>query len=601
MNRSLFLICAIALVGASAQPGILIAGSIRDQFGHPIAGARIESADRSVPEILGRTDADGTFAFEARGVKVVDIRCSFCQSERVPVGSDGTVVAIVRRFVAIAANAPTPEDVASLPYGRAESILSLTPFVVLSDSRAAVPGPQLSDRGVSRDNGLLVDNGVVNYDIVAGISPFYTIPSHDTADVAVRGVQDAYRYGDVAGDGTFAIGGDAQVHPKLALFGGERALRFSFGNQTVSAGAAYSADSLDQRSRVEGVANWERGDTAEFAGISSASGQHTSYGGDTISSSFSSARMEIEQRAPIEIDATLTADRGGYAIASPLYPVSAEWSDVDARVTMHSNAPIAAFATLAVRQSSGWYGSTSATGFLLATTRGQAQSIAGVRFRGRTLEAIAAYGLNDVRYDGAYLSEQPKAATANDAVLAFTYRPSSLWTLDASLGTSYRLPTFLELYGNNPDSALSIDRDRTLEATLQYSNNRRLRTAITALHRRANGFDAGSVSSLGAMVAWQFAPKLSVRAWALRVMPDLHSSSSLLRFGIDPRRASVGSTWVTYDNDGAFRIDAIWRRDVLDWEPSPHLDASASGRLSARLWWYAASHSRDGKRYTDLG
>lgn len=593
--------CAVALVGASAQPGTLIAGSVRDQLGHPIVDARIESVDRATPEILGRTDADGTFAFEAHGVKAVNIRCSFCQPERVRVSSDGTVVAIVRRYVAIAADAPTPEDIVSLPYGRAESILSLAPFVVLSDSRAVVPGPQLSDRGASRESGLLVDNGVPDYDIVAGVSPFYTIPSHNTTDVAVRHVRDAYRYGDVAGGGTFAIDGDGQAQPAFALLGDDRAFRLGLKNETISASAAYSGDPLDRRSRVDAIANWERGDTAEFASFSAASGQHTSVAGGAIASSFSSARVEIDRRAPIEVDAALTADRGGYAIASSLYPASAAWSDVDARVSVHSNAQVAPFATFAIRQSSGWYGSTKTSGPQLTTTLGQAQSIAGVQFRGRILGATVAYGLNDVQYAGAYPSEQPSTTTASDAVVAFTYRPSSSWRLDASLGTSYRLPTFLELYGSNADAALSIDRDRTLEATLQYSNNRRLRTEITALHRRTNGFDAGSVSSLGAMVAWQFAPKLSVRAWALRVMPNLRSSSSLLRFGVDPERASVGSTWLTYDNEGALRIDAIWRRDLLDWVPSPHLDASVSGRLSARLRWYAASHSRDGTRYNDIG
>ncbi len=593
--------CAVALVGASAQSGTLIAGSVRDQLGHPIVGARIESAGRPGPEILGQTDAEGTFAFEASGVKAVEIRCAFCQPERVRVASDGTVVAIVRRYVAVAADAPTPEDIASLPYGSAESTLSLAPFVVLSDSHAVVPGPQLSDRGASTESGLLVDNGVPNYDIVAGVSPFYTTPSHDTTDVSVRRVRDAYRYGDVAGGGTFAISGDGQVQPVIALFGGDRALRLGLANQTVSGSTAYSGDPFDRRSRLDAMANWERGDTAESASFSAASGLHTSGSGDAIASSFSSARVEIDRREPIDLHAALTADRGDYAISSSLYPASAAWSDVDARVSVGSNAPIAPFATFVIRQSSGWYGSAGTGGPQLSTTLGQAQSVAGVQLRGRRLEATAAYGLNHVQYNGVYPSEQPSTTAASDAIVAFTYRPSSSWTFDASLGTSYRLPTFLELYGSNPDAVLSIDRDRTLEATLQYSNNRRLRTQITALHRRTNGFDAGSVSSLGAMIAWQFAPKLAVRAWALRVMPDLRTSSPLLRFGVDPQRASVGSTWVTYDNDGAFRIDAIWRRDVLDWAPNPHLDASVSGRLSANMRWYAASHSRNGTRYSDIG
>ena len=59
------------------------------------------------------------------------------------------VVAIVRRYQALSADAPSPHDLENLPYAHVESAIALRPFTLLAQSSAPYPGSSLSDRGLS--------------------------------------------------------------------------------------------------------------------------------------------------------------------------------------------------------------------------------------------------------------------------------------------------------------------------------------------------------------------------------------------------------------------------------------------------------------------
>ncbi len=55
---------------------------------------------------------------------------------------------------------------------------------------------------------------------------------------------------------------------------------------------------------------------------------------------------------------------------------------------------------------------------------------------------------------------------------------------------------------------------------------------------------------------------------------------------------TVNAFWLTYDNGGALRADAIYRRDLLDGAPFYHVDGAISGPIADRFRWYAGAEDR---------
>jgi hypothetical protein len=49
------------------------------------------------------------------------------------------------------------------------------------------------------------------------------------------------------------------------------------------------------------------------------------------------------------------------------------------------------------------------------------------------------------------------------------------------------------------------------------------------------------------------------------------------------------------------RLDAIYRRDLLDGGPFQHLDASISGPIAGRFRWYAGVEDRQHTTYLGVG
>ena len=200
----------------AAAPAPLVTGAVRDQYGEPIAGA-VVSSDSSTTA----TDAAGTFAL-AGAAGSVTIRCSFCQTTLARVGQDFTVTAIVRRYGALSQDAPSPRDLASLPYSNVESAIALHPYTLLVDSSRMLPGPRISTYGASAQGGLLVDNGIPDYDVAAGVTTWRTLPAFDAQSVQVWDQSQAFRYGDMAAGGTFFVSTQPQSRFSAVAGGGSQ-------------------------------------------------------------------------------------------------------------------------------------------------------------------------------------------------------------------------------------------------------------------------------------------------------------------------------------------------------------------------------------------
>lgn len=598
MNRSAVFVLALCLIGATAAPTALITGSVRDQNGAPIEGAAV-----SVPGRAGqtRTDADGTFALDEAGDRV-QIRCRYCRPALVRVGADGTVVAIVRRYAALTQNGPSRDDIAALPYAHIESAIALTPFVQLEDSRAAIPGPELSDRGSQRGGGLILDAGIPNYDVVANVSPFLTIPQHYIQNATAAPASDAYRYGDLADGGTFGLDATSESRDALASGGAGGAIRFGLANAISSISAGLSRDQVERRERADGSLLVPLLDGTVGVDATASDGRTTPYDGeDEIYASYAAVHASYERTRTSTLRVDAYGDRGTYEADLGL-PVRAAWSDTGGSVSIRSNATVAPFATLGVRASTGFYDAERFGIARFGATLGQTQMMGGVHASGSWYDVLAAYGLYDASYTGGvYGLEFPQGAQMTAPLVRVRVSPNDRWSLTASTSGGFMLPTLLARYGIDvPYRVVYVDRDATQEATIEYSDGARVRIAATGLQRYVRGMDNGRVGSMGASVTWQVAPEVSVRASYLRSSPRFTSREGF-RYGERPLPATTGSVWLTYDLTSALRFDAIWRQDLIDYLPDAHLDASISAPFARDLRWFVGSERRLGVRYTDVG
>lgn len=598
MNRSVIFLLAFCLIGATAAPTALITGSIRDQNGAPVAGAVVSIA--GLPART-RTDADGTFALDGSGARV-EIRCRFCRPATAPVAADGTVVAIVRRYTALTQNGPTGDDIAALPYAHIESALALTPFVQLEDSRTVIPGPQLSDRGSQRGGGLVLDAGIPNYDVVSNVSPFLTIPQHYIRNATAAPASDAYLYGDLADGGTFALDPASESRDALVSGGSDGALRLGTSNASTSFSAGLSRNAIERRERIDGSLVVPVSDGTFGLQATDSDGRTTPYETNEIYANYAAAHASYERTRSFTLRVDAYGDRGTYEAASQGLPLRTDWSDAGASATVRSNATVAPFATFAVRSSTGYYDAERFGLARFGATLGQAQASAGVHVAGSWYDVLAAYGGDDASYTGGvYGLEFPKSAQTSAPLLRVRASPGERWSLTASTGGGFVLPTLLARYSVEPPyDDVYVDRDVTNEATLEYTDGARVRVAVTGLRRYVRGMDNGRVGSAGASIAWQIAPEISLRASYLRATP-VFTTRQGLRFGARPQAATTGSAWLTYDLTGALRLDAIWRQDLIDYRPDAHLDASISAPLARDLRWFVGSERRLGVRYTDVG
>ena len=108
------------------------------------------------------------------------------------------------------------------------------------------------------------------------------------------------------------------------------------------------------------------------------------------------------------------------------------------------------------------------------------------------------------------------------------------------------------------------------------------------------------MTSAGLAATWQVAPLISLRAWGMHVT-DTADSYPL---GVEPyggAAPSTGALWATYDNNGAVRFDAIYRRDLLNNAPFYHVDGDVSGPITPQLRWYAGVEDRMRTQFIDVG
>lgn len=577
MKLRAVLLLALWLLGA--RPAPLVVGSVRDASGMPIAGARVRLSDAHGSRSTTTTAADGTFAAEMPSATEATITCDFCRPTTVPVDEDGRVIAIVPRYDAVASASISSADVRHVPSADAASTLALAPYVVLERGSSLLPGPSLSDRGLSPSGGLAIVDGTPAYDVVSELSPFYTIPNRYAGFVSAVPAQNAYVYDETASGGTFIV--DAAPSASVsgrAAGGAQAAVPFAGG----LAAAAFSSDRQARIARVSASAQAQAPFGAAGLGVGAASADVADAAND-LSISTSSARVFVERANRVDANASAWFDRGAYDVDGTAPYAAAAWSDAALQLSVRGRAAIAPFAQVSYVHRSGWWRGLSEFSATLDETR----AVAGASATTKAIDALIEAG--STRAD--FHSGASTPYELHDALASVTFHPTTAWSLESSLSTGYRLPSLLAQYASPllPDNSYT-DRDRTLETTLSYTDRSRVRVGVTAASRRTAGLDEGMTTAVGASLAWQVTPELSLRAWTLHVAPNV-VARPVARFGVLQQAATPSVAWLTYAHRG-MRVDAIWRRDLVDWLPSYHLDAAVSAPLGTRLEWFVSSERR---------
>ncbi|HET9394265.1 MAG TPA: carboxypeptidase-like regulatory domain-containing protein [Candidatus Rubrimentiphilum sp.] len=582
------------LLTLAAAPAPLVVGSVRDQTGAPIPGATVAAGG-----VRTTTAADGTFALQAGGTDAIRISCAYCLPAIVRVAGSEPVVAIVRRYQALLGTGPSQDDLRSLPYGRAESAVSLQPFVVLNDNRAFLPGPRLSDRGASRQGGVILDDGIPNYDIVANVSGLPTMPLFTLRRSEVFSAGETSYYGDQVSGGIFSLSDlPQQGLDAFAIGGKEAAFRAAFAGMGGAYAAATSGNAFDTRARA-------------------AAQVQTAIGTDSLESTFLAARANIRQ-GPTSIGqdmegfraqytrirdtalaATLVADRAGYDTSSPL---TALWTDVAGELNVSSQTRVQVFGDFGFRRSTGRYAADT-FGLRVAGTAGQTHLDVGAQTHGDRYDVRAGIGAYTIAYNGgAGGAVLPMSAQAISPSLYVSYDLSPQWNVEVYAGGSFRLPTLLEAYATNVAAGpLPIDRYAQFTQTVSYTDLRRLKISVTSMNESLSSLDNGTVRAIGFSFSWQIAPAISLRAWTLYFNDQTQAYESLLRFGRPAQSGTPGSLWLTYENPSGLRLDGIYRADLLDALPNRHVDASLSAPLADRMRWFVGTERRRDTRYVDAG
>lgn len=586
--RAVLLLAMLLLPGISPAPVPLLVGTVRDRHGAPIARARIDVRDATGKRVRTLTASDGTFAVEIANARDAVVRCAFCQTTHIDVVEGTPLVAVVLRYDAVSSTTPSNDDVRHVPSSDAASALALTPFVVLERTSHLLPGPSLSDRGLSRSGGLAVVDGAPVYDVVSELSPYYAIPRRYVGSAQTRAVQDAYLYDDSANGGTFFV----DPSESGAAYGGfANGSQGAFAAGEMFAAAAFSSESASKSARASALVQHHGRTIDTSAGVFDASAR-VGDTDDALDESTSGARVTIANTEHVDSLLSAWVDRGAYdMMPTPGYP-SAAWSDAVAQLSVRSRAALAPFASVEYAHRAGWWNARSS----FAASVDEMRYNGGLSLTTPTVDAVLEAG----SAHATFRARDVASYALSDALARVTYHPASHWSLDASVSTGYRLPPLLVEYSSPllPDDSYT-DRDRTIQSTLSYTDASRVRVAFTAASRRTSGLDEGTTTSAGASFAWQITPQLSLRAWTLHVAPTLSPKPAAVLAAL-PLSASPAVVWFTYDQHRV-RADLLWRRELIDWHPSPHIDAAISGPLGSGTEWFVSTERQQHATGIDAG
>ncbi|MEO6991293.1 MAG: TonB-dependent receptor plug domain-containing protein [Candidatus Baltobacteraceae bacterium] len=583
--------------GAAAppEPRALAVGSVRDQTGAPVVGARVRALANDGTQLgSGLTDAAGTFALSARGsASILEIACRWCATARVPVDT-GPTVAIVRRYAALVGGL-SQRDLLALPYDRPADAVGVLPFVVPVSNAPPYPA-SVSDRGLDRGRGLTFDEGIPAYDMTGYANGLADFPDRSLQSVEVERADRAFAYGNYAGGGALALASSGEAGRLLEASSGLGAAVAGYGRfGGVVPEFALSRNDADGLARER--ANFDA--TIPFAG-----GELSAVLGA------SGLRTFAAKPAPFG-----SADRASlvYATRSRRYRTFASIVGFDERTILpNPTGDLTASGGTLVSSFRLEHPATVNTALEVLDQRSTgAYAVGGVSVAGRALQDSVTFeaqgGDERTSYDfGANLS-QLDVRTWRDG---YQNGSSGLFLLPAlvvqtglsrgfglrvSASQSLRIPTLYEWYAGPKTSSVPAESGTLLDGALTYDDARRFR--VEALLFRENLADVAprGTNGVGLSVAWQIAPLLSLRAWTLNDSGEQDRSLAATLYGSPS--LSRGVAWLSYENPSALRFDALVHRDRNgSGAPAADLDGSATVPLNRSVAATFGTLRRDSRR-----
>ena len=543
-------------LAAEAQTELLV-GNIRDTAGNPLRGASVSARDAQ-GKLVGHdlTAPNGTFAIvpAAPPVQLV-VECDYCRTVRVSVGHTSNFAIVVLRYSALVSGVPSAGDLGALPYVRPADVLGMIPYTMPS-----LDGRNVSDRGLQRGHGLVLDDGAPVYDLATGESALIDFPGRYLQQIDAIDPSKAFRYGSYAGGGTFALDqlGDATLLSGDVGQPSTLTLEPRFGAFAPATGISDEDGLVQRRADFDAVTPFAGGQLR--AGITAASDVATP-GPDDAYRNIQLARLSyatVSRNYVTSLAATAAdwSETNGLANSSD---TSGSETNFNARIERPNAVSVAAGVNL-----------TQQTGYLQATLT--APTLAGrVTTETAYLEAhddapaagfSAGLGLANVaQSDSAY----PTNSSGSELVLLPSlevHAALGFFALRAGVSDSLRAPTLLEAYAARSNA---LERGNLLDAALSFDDRRRLHVEAIAFQEYLHGAASQRTTGLGASLVWQIAPLLSLRFWTLNDSPLL-LTTPYYRFPDDvPTGRQV--LWTTYAIPDGIRFDAILRRDVLNGGP----------------------------------
>lgn len=558
--KALGILAGLLLWATPAAANVLVFGAVRDQDGRVVAGARVAARDASGAVVgTDRTAADGTFAVDAAvQPAAVTIEGAYLAPLRAPVTPGAPVIAIVRRYGAVAERVPSPADLAALPAGALSALASAIPMVLGNGT--------IADRGLGGGRGGVAVDGIGFYRRSDGADVSALVPRHATGALTVDDPLDAPRYGDRASGGVF----DADViagSDAARAFGTEQSLRFG---RTLAATVADDRDGSLARSLA--AVRYDDGLLrADWLALRADAGRAD---GASIALQRPGRIADVVARLALDAQSAPASRRGAAAAGSSLA--------LQAALRAHGVLP--------------WE-----IGVRARDERGTSGAVAGSSDEEALyIASERASDVDDLRFELAAERDRERVGDASLREFAllpsFSYRRrlGERWDLHLGAGDAMRVPTYLA-------RAAGITESRTLldEAALAFDDRRRVRVEVAVWHERASSVLVSTLAGAGVDAAWQIAPRLSLRGWTVRNDGTTTAISEAGYGYLDvfpgaaaPRRDRAGMLWLSWT--APTRIDLVDRAGRLEGA----VRAPLGRNLAASL---ATFRREDGARVLDLG
>jgi len=592
---------SLSAARAADEPATLLVGSVRDQTGRPVAAEIVAFTRARLIAGRDRSAADGTFALAlSEPAASVSVSCVHCAPLRVPLASDAPLALIVTRYLALDQRGPDEHDLQALPYDDVGDAAGLSRFVIPIASGARIAS--LSDRGLERGRGLILDEGAPVYDPSTGEGALFAYPAHSAGALHSAPASQALTYGSYAGGGAFALSRFADEPGDVAAFDAGPSPAFAFagkiGSLLPAVARSHDYDGVERRRADLGFATPFAGGTLRAdAGLASQHPDQLSIAEDRSRELASVSYATAARLSRTFLGASAFADRGAFVLrpGGGIWGSSSSALEADARVEHPATVELdfggslrsasGAF-SVGVTDRSAHY--SNALGYVEVSHAGPLSYHLGT--------AVAALAISPAAYDEQQtIALLPAASVSADLGSGFKF--------GAGGSTAFRAPTLLELPAAPSATDYSVERSNLLETSLSYDDARRVQFEATAYRQQSSGLGDRTLNGVGFGMAWQVTPRLSVRAWTLHDASN-DTGTTLL---VAPYATFVGPAierdvvWTSYEAPGGVRVDAILHHSTLPLTGGTNLDGDLFVPLGRGFALTAGSAQRSTVRRTYLG